>query len=84
MTFPKMILAAALALGTTTAPALAGDAKWKYSDGTELRIKCRNSGCTVQAKNPNGGKWVTVEKGPGGNANFKVLEAKYKKVKPSV
>ncbi len=78
----KLAFAAGLiiALGTT---AIAGDASWKYSDGTKIKIKCRDSGCTVKAKKP-GGKWVVVEKGEGGVENFDVLEAKYKKQKPQV
>ncbi|MCZ4254945.1 hypothetical protein O4H53_05305 [Sulfitobacter sp. G21635-S1] len=76
------IIATALTLGLGAAPALAGDAAWTYSDGMKLKIKCRSSGCKVTAKKP-GGSWVLVEEGKGGNENFQVLEAKYKKVKPA-
>ncbi|HKK86973.1 MAG TPA: hypothetical protein VJ942_15775 [Roseovarius sp.] len=66
----------ATALAFSPAPALAGDATMARSDGTQLKIKCRGSGCTVRGKNP-GGKWGVVEKGPGGSKNFKKLKAKY-------
>tara|TARA_R110002124_G_scaffold62567_3_gene170965 strand:- start:151 stop:408 length:258 start_codon:yes stop_codon:yes gene_type:complete len=79
------IIATALTLtfGPGVSPAIAGDAAWKYSDGMKLKIKCRSSGCKVSAQKP-GGKWVVVEEGKGGSDNFKVLEAKYKKVKPQL
>lgn len=47
------------------------------SDGMQLTINCKNSGCTVRGKQA-GGNWGTVEKGPGGSDNFKKLVAKYK------
>ena len=46
------------------------------SDGMELTINCKSSGCTVKGKKP-GGKWGTVEKTQGGSKNFKKLKAKY-------
>lgn len=49
----------------------------RADDGTKVKIKCRNSGCTVRQKKP-GQKWATIEKGDGGVENFKVLEQKYK------
>ena len=81
MRFSKAVAGLAVALILSGGAALAGDASWKYSDGTRLKIKCRTAGCTAKAKKP-GGDWVLVEEGPGGNKNFVVLEAKYKKAKP--
>ena len=75
-----MTAACAAAMLAFGAPAIAtaGDAKMTRSDGTQLKIKCRNSGCTVTALKPGSKKWGTVEKGPGGTKNFQKLEAKYK------
>jgi hypothetical protein len=67
-------LAAAFAF--TPAPALAGDTNMARSDGMQLKIKCRGSGCTVRGKKP-GGKWGVVEQGPGGTKNYNKLKAKY-------
>jgi len=71
-----LILAMTASLGLTSTPALAGDGALTRSDGFSLKIKCRNSGCTVQGK-PSGGSWGVVEKGPGGSKNFQKLMAKY-------
>ena len=48
----------------------------KNANGDKLTINCKNSGCKVRMK-PKGSKWSTIEKGPGGRDNFKVLKAKY-------
>lgn len=64
------------ALSFTSVPAVAGDASMTRSDGMELTINCKSSGCTVKGKKP-GGKWGTVEKTQGGSKNFKKLKAKY-------
>ena len=76
MKFIALAAACATALSFSTLPAAAGDASMKRSDGTELKTKCRNSGCSVTGKKP-GGNWGTVEKTSGGTANFKKLKAKY-------
>jgi hypothetical protein len=74
-TLSTIIIAASLAF--TAAPALAGDGHFvRASDGFEIKIKCRNSGCTVTGKQP-GGKWGRVEKGPGGTENYELLVTKY-------
>ncbi|MFN3209759.1 MAG: hypothetical protein ACE369_12330 [Roseovarius sp.] len=72
-----LVAGAAVALSLSAAPALAGDAAMTRSDGMQLTINCKNSGCTVRGKQA-GGNWGTVEKGPGGSDNFKKLVAKYK------
>jgi hypothetical protein len=63
-------------LSVTSMPAAAGDASMTRSDGMQIIIKCRGSGCDVQGKKP-GGSWGTVEKTSGGSKNFNKLKAKY-------
>lgn len=60
----------------SAAPALAGNGKLSRSDGFELTIDCKGSGCQVRGKKA-GGKWGMVEKGPGGRKNYLALVAKY-------
>lgn len=71
-----LILAVTATMGFVAAPAQAGDGQLTRNDGFSLKIKCRNSGCTVEGK-AKGGSWGVVEKGPGGSKNFKKLMAKY-------
>jgi hypothetical protein len=71
-----LVIALTAALGITAAPAQAGEGTFGRSDGFTLKIKCKNSGCTVRGK-PAGGSWGVVEKGPGGSKNYKKLVAKY-------
>ena len=68
-----------LSLSLASAPAMAGNASLSSSNGTHLKIKCKNSGCTVRAKAP-GGKWGVVEKTAGGRKNFDKLVAKYREM----
>ncbi|MCZ0810951.1 MAG: hypothetical protein ACQEVT_11905 [Pseudomonadota bacterium] len=71
-----LLAVVAASLSLTSMPAAAGDASMTRSDGMEITIKCRSSGCNVQGKKP-GGKWGTVEKTAGGSENFNKLRAKY-------
>lgn len=67
------------AAGIVSAPAAdAGEGKFARTDGFQLHIKCRDSGCTVRGKKPEG-KWGMVERGPGGSKNYDLLVAKYQK-----
>ncbi|WP_407495428.1 hypothetical protein [Pseudooceanicola sp. MF1-13] len=70
------IAAACAALTLAVAPAHAGNGKLSRSDGFELKIDCKGSGCKVQGKKP-GGKWGLVEKGKGGRDNYLKLVSKY-------
>ena len=76
MTISRILAIAGLSLSLATAPAMAGNATMSSSNGTQLKIKCGNSGCTVRAK-PAGAKWGVVEKTAGGKKNFDMLVAKY-------
>ncbi|MEQ8896299.1 MAG: hypothetical protein RID23_04350 [Roseovarius sp.] len=77
MTFLRIFAVAGLSLSLATAPAMAGNTSLSSSNGTQLKIKCKNSGCTVRAK-PAGGKWGVVEKTAGGRKNHDKLVAKYR------
>jgi len=71
-----LIAAPIVGLSLGALPAMAGEGAFERSDGFELTIKCKNSGCTVRGKEP-GGRWGNVEKGPGGSENYQKLKAKY-------
>ena len=71
-----LIAAISATLVFSAAPASAGEGSFARSDGFQLSIKCRGSGCTVRGKKPDG-KWGLVEQGPGGSKNYDKLVAKY-------
>jgi hypothetical protein len=76
-----ILAAISMSLASVPGVAAAGNSVHKYDDGTKLRINCTGGGCTVKAKK-KGGKWATIEKGPGGRENFLILDSKYKTQKP--
>ena len=76
---PILIAAISATFVLSAPPVMAGEGNFARSDGFQLKIKCRNSGCTVRGKEPDG-KWGVVEKGPGGSSNYKKLVVKYEKM----
>lgn len=73
----KVLSLSAVALIAFSTAAAAGESRHARSDGFQLHIKCVRAGCTVRGQKP-GGNWGLVEKGPGGNKNYRALVAKYK------
>lgn len=75
----SIVLAGAVALGSFVVPsaAVAGNETFKNAAGDQVRIACKNSGCTVKARKAGEKKFGLVEKTKGGSKNYKLLVTKY-------
>ena len=76
----KFILAAAVGLAASSLigvdPATAGERTMRKANGDEVRISCRNSGCSISMFKK--GQPAGTRTGPGGTSNFNKQVARYR------